>query len=115
MKKMPQEIEEGNVEYKRTVSNLPEDKFHHLLTQMEWRLSEGYGGCVYYLGVDDDGSFYGVSDREQDSSLDALCQSAQESDASIVNIRFIYPGSSDTYIIEVIIKRERKDIVTFWF
>ena len=92
MTKLPQEIEEGNVEYKRTVSNIPPNKYHRLLTQMEWRLSEGGGVCVYYLGVDDDGTFVGLSARDQDSSLETLGNSAQESGASITGVHIIYPS-----------------------
>ena len=32
----------------------------HLVTQMQFRLTEGGGECRYMLGVDDDGSLHGL-------------------------------------------------------
>ena len=35
--KLPKEIEEGNVEYKRQLLNPSHERFEHLVTQMKWR------------------------------------------------------------------------------
>ena len=58
---LPKEIEEGNIEYKRELINVDDDRLNHLASQMKWRLKEGNGKAKYYLGINDDGSFYGFS------------------------------------------------------
>jgi GTPase len=35
--KLPREIEEGNVEYKRQLLSPSNERFEHLVTQMKWR------------------------------------------------------------------------------
>jgi GTPase len=50
------EIEEGNIEYKRYLINLDTNRLEQLSTQMKWRLAEGNNEAIYYLGVDDDGT-----------------------------------------------------------
>ena len=48
------EEEEGNIEYKRYISTLSKKRFSQLLSQMKWRLSEGEGKAIYYIGVNDE-------------------------------------------------------------
>ena len=55
------EVEEGNIEYKRFILNLSPHRFEQLTSQMKWRLSEGQGEAIYYIGVEDDGSIYGLN------------------------------------------------------
>ena len=52
------EIEEGCIEYKRYIIDKDDKRLEELASQMKWRLAEGNGLCVYYLGVNDDGSIY---------------------------------------------------------
>ena len=48
---MIQEIEEGNIEYKRKLTMTNIDRFDTLITQMNWRLNEGNGEAIYYTFV----------------------------------------------------------------
>lgn len=50
----------GYIEYKRTLSNMSSDKFISYCSQMIFRLKEGNNKCIYYIGVNDDGSIYGL-------------------------------------------------------
>jgi len=48
------EKEEGNIEYKRLISN-NSNRLEALASQMKWRLTEGIGECYYYIGIEDNG------------------------------------------------------------
>jgi len=49
---LPAEDDFGNVEYKlRLREPLPGHRFQQLVTQMQYRLSEGAGECFYYVGT----------------------------------------------------------------
>ncbi len=63
------EVEEGNVEYKRYLINLDENRLEQLSTQMKWRLAEGNNEAIYYLGVDDDGTPFNLSDEQKKKHL----------------------------------------------
>jgi Elongation factor Tu GTP binding domain len=45
----------GNVEYKRQLHNCTAARLEKLKTQMSFRLDEGNGGCMYRIGVEDNG------------------------------------------------------------
>lgn len=52
LQRLPAENDYGNVEYKlRLKEPLPANRFHQLVTQMKYRLSEGAGECFYYVGA----------------------------------------------------------------
>ena len=90
IKKLPPEIEEGNIEYKVCKSQLislkqllkyyfklklidpTPTRFEHLVTQMKWRLQEGFGEAIYEIGVEDNGSCCGLSEDDMIKSLDTL-------------------------------------------
>ncbi|OAF67725.1 hypothetical protein A3Q56_04541, partial [Intoshia linei] len=50
----------GNVEYKRKLTNIGDERLKHLITQMNWRIGEGNGKAIYMIGIDDDGSIVGL-------------------------------------------------------
>ncbi|KAI3630613.1 hypothetical protein MIR68_012048 [Amoeboaphelidium protococcarum] len=84
---LPQEVEEGNVEYKMMLNNdVREDRFHSLCTQMKWRMSEGHGVAYYELGVQDNGRLVGLSHDEMEHSLERLRVMAKEVGAEIADI-----------------------------
>jgi len=73
----PQEIEEGNIEYKRHISRLILDNPEKLIkfkTQLLWRLDEGkeINGskeAVYYIGIEDDGILSNLGINELNDSI----------------------------------------------
>ncbi len=92
IKKLPPEVEEGNIEYKvwsnsetivfvfnfeilllklKLIDPTP-TRFEHLVTQMKWRLQEGFGEAIYEIGVEDNGSCCGLSEDEMIKSLNTL-------------------------------------------
>ena len=55
---LPPEVEEGNIEYKCFFSDIKKQRFIELSTQMNWRILEGDGVAIYYIGIYDNGKVY---------------------------------------------------------
>ena len=64
MMKLEPEVEYGNKEYKLKIINKENDRIEQLASQLKWRLNEGNGEALYYIGVNDDGSVIGLSGNE---------------------------------------------------
>ncbi|MCP9264787.1 GTP-binding protein 2 [Dirofilaria immitis] len=86
-KSLPPEIEEGNIEYKVKLIDPSLSRMQHLITQMKWRLREGQGEAIYEIGVQDDGTIKGLTDKELDASMRTLKSMAATLNASIVVLR----------------------------
>ena len=67
--KLKPEVEEGNIEYKRKIINPTSERLDQLITQMKWRLNEGNGEAIYYIGVEDNGSVSGISNNDLKESI----------------------------------------------
>ena len=73
----PPEVEEGNVEYKRHLCSKDlksfdkhyNIRFQQLITQLKYRLNEGNGLAIYYIGIEDDGTVYKLTKDERTFSL----------------------------------------------
>lgn len=68
------EPREGPVEYKRQFVPRDAERRERLETQMRYRLDEGQGSATYELGVEDDGSCFGVPETVIDESEAELRQ-----------------------------------------
>eukprot|EP01117_Protostelium_nocturnum_P008569 TRINITY_DN3079_c0_g1_i1.p1 TRINITY_DN3079_c0_g1~~TRINITY_DN3079_c0_g1_i1.p1 ORF type:complete len:693 (+),score=294.36 TRINITY_DN3079_c0_g1_i1:297-2375(+) len=84
---LPQEIEEGNIEYKLKLVNPTQDRIEHLISQMKWRLTEGMGEAIYEIGVEDDGNPTGLSEVEMAASIKNLEMMAKQLSADISVLR----------------------------
>lgn len=84
---LPPEVEEGNIEYKVKLVDPSLSRMQHLITQMKWRLREGQGEAIYEIGVQDDGTMKGLTDKELDASIGTLKSMAAALGASIVVLR----------------------------
>ena len=80
------EIEEGNIEYKRYILNLSPHRLEQLTSQMKWRLNEGEGEAFYYLGVEDDGSIYGLDNNQFKDCIVNIKKLVKNCNAKINNI-----------------------------
>lgn len=69
---MESEKEEGNIEYKRSIIDKDERRLENLSTQMKFRVNEGNGEAFYYIGVEDDGKFTGITSDEYDKTFQNL-------------------------------------------
>jgi GTPase len=99
------EDDEGNTEYKRKLTDLTPMRLEQVLTQLKWRLSEGCGRATYYIGVDDDGSFYGLTKEQMDTSIKTLTELAEKAHANIVNVEYI-PNPSEKLITKINIEKK---------
>lgn len=66
------ENEEGSIEYKLRLTTNNPLRFQQLVTQLQYRLSEGNGESTYLIGVEDNGHPFGLDDSELQTSLDTL-------------------------------------------
>ena len=69
---LPPEEHYGNIEYKRNILNKNINRLEELATQMNFRINEGDGKALYYLGVEDDGSIFEQPLKNLDRSLTNL-------------------------------------------
>lgn len=87
----------GNVEYKLRLTDPTPERIEKLVTQLKWRIKEGNGEAVVYLGVRDDGIFVGLTKEERQLSLQTLGLMTTKIGAKmfIVNEKTIYPSDED--------------------
>ena len=92
----PPENPEGNIEYKRhlcseeltSTDDTFSIRFHQLITQLKYRLTEGNGIAVYYIGIEDDGDYFYLSKKEKILSLANLKKMVIYLDAKIKKVCF---------------------------
>jgi GTPase len=98
---IPQEVETGNVEYKR---NLTSARIEKRTSQLKWRLAEGAGEALYELGVGDDGRLIGMTENEAEKSLSTMREMAKSLSAtiSVVREREVIGGRK---VIEVMVRK----------
>lgn len=66
------ENEYGNVEYKLRLTDPTPERVERLVTQLKWRIREGHGEAILFLGVKDNGLFVGLTPEEIKLSLQTL-------------------------------------------
>ena len=101
---MDKEVEEGMIEYKRILVNVDQFRLEQLSSQMKWRLNEGDGMAIYYLGVDDNGSPYMMSIEEKKETLKNFNILLQMNSATI--IRFEVMKSDKINFFKLTIKKK---------
>lgn len=107
MKYLEPESEDGNVEYKFTLSEITEDRarLEELASQMRYRLYEGNGEAFYYIGVEDDGTPTGLDDSQIEASLNAITEVARIAGAKIKTLR--REAGNSGMILELFVRREK--------
>ena len=74
---MDPENNDGNVEYKRHLTDKNDNRIENLATQMKYRVNEGDGEASYYIGVEDDGKLSGITEKqfkETDENLKKIAE-----------------------------------------
>jgi GTPase len=79
------EQDDGNIEYKRYLINIDSERFENLSTQMMWRLSECNNEAIYYLGVNDNGTIYNMTEQERNETLFNFMKLVNNNNAEIIN------------------------------
>lgn len=80
--KFDPENPDGNVEYKRHLCGKDLRRMERLSTQMQYRMKQGNGECLYKVGLDDDGLVYGITDKEFAETWDNLKKLSEDNDYS---------------------------------
>ena len=83
---LEKEKDDGNIEYKRELINLDEDTINRRVTQMKYRIYEGLGEALYFIGVTDDGKLLGLNEYEYDQSVKNLELIASKIDCTVLKI-----------------------------
>jgi len=89
------ENEYGNVEYKLRLTDPNPDRIERLITQLKWRIREGHGEAILFLGVKDDGLFVGLTPEEIKLSLQTLEQMSSKIGAKMTVVKERLVESSD--------------------
>ncbi|MHA2249338.1 MAG: GTP-binding protein [Candidatus Kariarchaeaceae archaeon] len=107
MKFLGKESDIGNIEYKLTLSDKMRDnaRLEELASQMRFRLYEGGGEALYYIGVTDDGIPKGISKDELKDSIISIEKIADIAGAKLKVLR--REMGNDGEIAEVLIRREK--------
>ena len=72
MNQLPEEIEEGNIEYKLKIIPDNNSRLMSLSSQLRWRCNEGRGMAIYLLGISDKGRVLGITTDGLDKSIHNL-------------------------------------------
>lgn len=96
------ENEIGNVEYKLRLTDPTPERIEKLVTQLKWRIREGNGEAIVFLGVRDDGIFVGLTPEEKRLSIQTLeCMTAKiGAKMTIVKEKVIHSDDVDPKLIE---------------
>lgn len=83
---LTKEKDYGNIEYKWKLVNIKTNKKRKLITQMNYRLREGNGKCIYAIGFKDSGKSIGITYKELDETIFNLIDSINEICADIYKL-----------------------------
>jgi GTPase len=84
---MNKELDIGNIEYKRFIHFSTPKRQGSLISQLKFRLKEGTGYCIYYIGLEDDGKIYPIDNQCFEKSIENLKFMCKEVNAQIVSIK----------------------------
>lgn len=97
------EPEEGNIEYKYILINKSEERINELASQMKYRVNEGNGESIYFLGIKDDGNILGITETEYQKSFKTLEKASHINNFAInlINKKLV---ANDKYFYELLIR-----------
>lgn len=101
------ENDDGHTEYKYKLVNPTPDRIIHLVTQMNYRLTEGHGTAYYMIGVQDDGHPTGLSDQELRDTVHTIQIMAMELRCQLFLV-YLKKGSHGK-IARIMLKRSSQD------
>ena len=83
---MEKELDLGNIEYKRFIKFSTLKRQGSLISQLKFRLKEGNGFCIYYIGLDNSGDVFQIDTDCFEYSLENLKFMCNKVDAHIISI-----------------------------
>lgn len=105
---MDPESDEGNIEYKLKLLDVSPGRIERLATQMRYRCDEGYGECIYNIGVEDDGTLSGITNKDYATTLQCIKSAASKNNYT-VTILTKTPVTEERYIYEVLIREDNSN------
>ena len=105
---MNPECDEGNIEYKRSLKDLDKNRLEEYITQMIWRVGEGKGEAIYYLGIENNGTFYNWSEAEKKQSIRTLKLITVKANLKIAKLEKI--NYETNYYLKVVIRETQKNL-----
>jgi len=109
---LTKENDEGNIEYKWKLVNISEERFKHLVTQMQFRLLEGKGEALYEIGVTDDGIPLGLNEKEFTETFETLKKMAKTIKADVSLICKKEVGKVTSQVSQSVGKKLEKKLAT---
>jgi len=82
---MEKELDLGNIEYKRFIKFSTPKRQGSLISQLRFRLKEGNGFCIYYIGLDNSGKIFQIDDECLNYSLENLKFMCNQVNAHIIS------------------------------
>ena len=113
--KLLSENDDGNIEYKLRLDKKHGLSLRKLITQMNWRLSEGYEKngvheAHYILGIEDDGNLGNMSLSNIESTYDVFLYMVQECHAVVVT-KTMFKIDSSHLIYAMINKKHTSKVI----
>jgi GTPase len=105
---MNPECEEGNIEYKLKLLGKSSTRIAELASQMRYRCDEGGSECIYNLGVEDNGTLIGLTNKEYEETISCLNSAANTNNYSVKVLSKI-PTNNEKYIYEVLIREKNEN------
>lgn len=99
-----QENDYGKEEYKLKILNLTPEKIEKRASQMNFRLREGNGECIYQIGVEDNGNPRGLNDAELAGTLETLNMITKKIDATMTVLS--YTQGKEGLIAEILVTKQ---------
>lgn len=115
-RKIRQEDDEGNIEYKWKLCSFNNNKRREkLISQMNYRLNQGDGIAIYNIGYHDNGDPIGIEYDRMLNNLDIIHKLAELVSAEIKSMKIFRSNMcfKPTYCANVYIMRDNKDRDSF--
>src|SRR3990167_8811404 len=81
--KIEPESDDGNKEYKLKLDNSNPLRIEQMISQMRFRVDEGFGEALYTLGVSDSGGVIGLTLKQYEQSKEILDTVAQKGNYTV--------------------------------
>lgn len=105
---MEPEKETGNVEYKLKLLGKTDERIQNLASQMKYRCEEGFGECIYNLGVSDNGTLEGITEDDYTETINTLRGAAASNNYS-VSVLTKTPITESKAVYEVFIRENNEN------
>jgi GTPase len=112
-KLIPESDKKGNIEYKLRLDKKDMEKRDKMVSQLLWRMNEGYNlygkyEAHYILGIHDDGTFSNMTEQDLQLSTNILKNITKKANSKIINEK-IYVFPVNKMITHIIIRKDYKE------